>query len=377
MSKTTENANIGLHKCAICILLTAFMLCVLTFSCSAEGRTEELVDAKIEDILSGFSEAVPDGETVGNDLSTISGGLGIKGILEDVINAVRDGSGEIKRLLLTLIGIALISTLASLLQGEVATYASHGIAVIGAALLFERLIFLVQGTRSSLSEIGSFFGAVIPISLAVNSIGASLSTASTQAIGMGLTLGAYSFIAESLLGVVACSIFLFSALSAVDPIFKEAAKGIKNLFLSLLGALTVLLGATFALQSTISSSGDSLAIRGARYAASSAIPIVGNAVSGALGLVSGGIQYARGVVGGGSIAVVLSLMTAPLVTLFMYRICLRMGIFFTSLCSIGGCEGVLNSFLGAIDVLIAVYALTGVIYITELVAFLKGGVGVA
>ena len=82
-------------------------------------------------------------------------------------------------------------------------------------------------------------------------------------------------------------------------------------------------------------------------------------------------------VGGGSIAVVLSLMTAPLVTLFMYRICLRMGIFFTSLCSIGGCEGVLNSLLGAIDVLIAVYALTGVIYITELVAFLKGGVGVA
>lgn len=353
------------------------MLCVLTFSCSAAGRTEELVDTKIEDILSGFSEAVPDGEAVGNDLSTISGGLGIKGILEDVINAVRDGSGEIKRLLLTLIGIALISTLASLLQGEVATYASHGIAVIGAALLFERLIFLVQGTRASLGDIGSFFGAVIPISLAVNSIGASLSTASTQAIGMGLTLGAYSFIAESLLGAVACSIFLFSALSAVDPIFKEAAKGIKNLFLSLLGALTVLLGATFALQSTISSSGDSLAIRGARYAASSAIPIVGNAVSGALGLVSGGIQYARGVVGGGSIAVVLSLMTAPLVTLFMYRICLRMGIFFTSLCSIGGCEGVLNSFLGAIDVLIAVYALTGVIYITELVAFLKGGVGVA
>lgn len=372
MRKICVKANKRLHKCLIYISLSLIVLSLCAFTCKAEG----IADSKIEDILTDFGEAVPEGEKA-EELSSVAEGLGVKQILEAVILAIKDGSGEIKRLLLTLIGIAMISALASLWQSEVSVYASHGVAALSAALLFERLVFLVRGTIDSLGEISSFFGAVVPISLAVNSLGASLSTASTQAIGMGLTLSAYSFITERVLGGVACAIFLCSALSAVDPIFKDAAKAIKSLFLTLLGTLTVLIGATFALQSTISSSSDSLAIRGARYAASSAIPIVGNAVAGALGLVSGGIAYARGIVGGGSISVVLSLMTAPLVTLFMYRICLKIGIFFSSLCSVGGCESVISSFLGALDVLIAVYALTGVVYIAELVAFLKGGVGVA
>jgi stage III sporulation protein AE len=138
-----------------------------------------------------------------------------------------------------------------------------------------------------------------------------------------------------------------------------------------------MLGATFSLQSTLSVSADSVAIRGARYAVSNAIPIVGGTVSGALGLVAGGIQYARGVVGAGAIAVVLSLILAPLVTLISYRLCLKLGVELCSCCSLDVCANLLTSFFGALDVLIATYSLTAVIYIVELLSFLKGGVGIA
>jgi hypothetical protein len=120
-----------------------------------------------------------------------------------------------------------------------------------------------------------------------------------------------------------------------------------------------------------------MAIRSAKYAASGTIPIVGNAVAGALGLVFGGISYARSIVGTGAIAVILSLVLSPLVTLFAYRAVLRLGICFCSLCSVDGCESIFSSFLGALDSLIAVYSLTAVVYVTELVAFLKGGVSLA
>ena len=95
------------------------------------------------------------------------------------------------------------------------------------------------------------------------------------------------------------------------------------------------------------------------------------------GLVSGGVTYARDIIGGGAIAVVLSVVLSPLVTLFAYRLCLRLGSAVSSLCSLGGCEGVIDSFCGALDTVIAVYTLTSVIYIAELIAFLKGGVSLA
>ena len=131
------------------------------------------------------------------------------------------------------------------------------------------------------------------------------------------------------------------------------------------------------MQSVIASGADSVVIRGAKYAVGSAVPIVGSSVSGALGLAINGASYARGVIGGGAVAVIVAFMLAPMVTLLAYRLCLNLGIFFFGLCSLDGCEGVLSCFLGAIDTLIAVYSMTAVIYVIELFAFLKGGVGIA
>ena len=244
-------------------------------------------------------------------------------------------------------------------------------------MMLDKLTFLLSGAVDSLKEISSFFKAVIPVTVAVNSLGASPTIASSQALGMGLTLSAYSYVSTELLAPIVGAIFVCSAASSLDPVFERLSIGVKNLFLSILSALTVLVGATFSLQSAIAVSADSTLIRSARYAVSSTIPIVGNTVSGALGIALGSASYARGIVGGGAIAVVISLMLAPFITVIAYRMCLKVGIAFCSLCSVDGARGVLNTFLGAIDTLLAVYALTCIIYIVELAAFLKGGVTVA
>ena len=374
MKKRCKNANKGLRIIAISVILFAT---ILSGGCVKTKAYESEVNERIDGAIDDFYDAVPEGAPDINGVTDVSESLGVKHILAEVIAAIRDGSDELVALTLTLLGIALICTLASLSDGELSPYATGAVCAVSAALLFERLIFLAKGTVSALSEINSFFGAVIPISLAVNSLGASPTTASTQAVGMGLTLSAYSFITERMLGGVTGAIFISSALSSLDPAFSRIARSVKTLFTWMLGIVTLLLGATFALQSTISASADSIAMRGAKYAVSSAIPIVGGAVSGALGLVSGGIAYARGIVGGGAIAVLLSLVISPLVTLLAYRFCLKLGVTFCSFCSIDSCERIFSAFSGAIDALIAVYALSAAIYLTELAAFLKGGANLA
>ena len=377
MRKMRQKGNKRLHKIVFCIAVIGFAVSICSVRCSAEENVETLVNSEIEGVLGDFYDAVPDTETSVDDVNDIVESLGVKRILAVVIGVIKDSSAELTSLSLTLVGIAMLTTLSSLSENELSSAACRTIGAVGAALLFERLYFLVDGAIASLRELNEFFGAVIPLCLTVNSLGASLSTASVQATGMGLTLGLYSYISEKLLGAVACAVFVTSALSGIDTRLARISKSVRMLFLTLLGILTTLIGATFALQSTISASADSLAMRSAKYAVSSTIPIVGNAVSGALGLVSGGVTYARDIIGGGAIAVVLSVVLSPLVTLFAYRLCLRLGSAISSLCSLGGCEGVIDSFCGALDTVIAVYALTSLIYIAELVAFLKGGVSLA
>ena len=362
-------ANLRLHIVAVFLALIVFLLSDGAVVCRAAGSGEASLDGIIED----FYGAVPDDVT--KDELTES--LGVKRVLAAVISSLGEHSGELLSLLMTTVGIALFGALASTSDNELSPYVSSAVGVVSAAMLFERLHFLVEGAVGTLSEINGFFGAVIPISLAVNSLGAAPTTASTQAVGMGLTLSLYSFISERMLGGVVGALFVSSALAGIDPLLARISRSVKRLFLSLVGIMTLLISATFALQSTVSSSTDSLAVRSARYAVSSAIPIVGGAVSGALSLVGGGLSYARTVVGGGAIAVVLTLVLAPMVTLLAYRLCLCAGVSLASWCSLGGCESVLTAFLGALDALIAVYALTAIVYVVELVAFLKGGVGLA
>lgn len=366
-----------LRKTAYVVILLSLILSLVHTVCGAdEFDYTDQVDSCVEDVIDDYGEILPE-EYKDIDIEKAIDTVSIRRIIEGVLNEINGKSGEISSFLLMLLGMVMMGALASLSTTEMGIVSSRAIGVVASAMLFERLLSVVLGAVSSLHEVGDFFGAIIPVTLAVNTLGISPTTATTQAVGMGLTLGIYGYIANNLILPIVVAIFVTSAASSIDPVFSRISKGVKEIFLWGTGILTALIGATFSLQSVISISADSAAIRSAKYAITGTIPIVGNVVSGALGLVAGGVSYARGLIGGGAIAVIVMLVLSPLVTLLLYRICIKFGVFFSSVCSLDGCASVLSSFLGAFDALIAIYALTSVVYILELVAFLKGGVALA
>ena len=367
--------NYRLHKIVILLFFFAFILNASVLECRAAETDVGDIYGEIDGIIEDFTDAVPDGLQDMADTEKLTESVGIKEILSGVISGVRGQGGELVAFLLILLAVGLMTSLASLGGGETSAFASRAVGIVCSAMLFERLIALIDGAVSSLCEINEFFSAVIPVALAVNSLGVSPTTASTQATGMGLTLSLYSYLGVEVLGTLVGVIFVLSSASSIDPLFAALSRNVRNLFLSFIGILTALVSACFALQSTISSSADTAMMRSARYAVSSSVPIVGSTVSGALNMLAGGVAYARGIVGGGAIAVVLTLMLAPMVTILAYRFCLKIGIFFCSVS--GGGEGILSPFLFALDTLLAVYSLTATLYVVELVAFLKGGGGLA
>lgn len=377
MKKRGRKRNKSLHIALLILFTAPIILCASRVNCQAASESDTAIKESVDGIIEEFESALPDGSEAQTDANALSESIGIKNLLNRIVGVISGQGGELVKFILSLVGVALMGALASNARSDIAPSVSRAVGVVASAMMLERLIFLFEGVGKSFSEISSFFAALIPVTLAVNSLGVSPTLASTQAVGMGVTLSAYSFISERLLVPIVSAIFVSSAASSIDPLFERIAKGIKGVFLSFIGIFTVLVGATFSLQSAISSGADSTIMRSARYAVAGSIPIVGNAVSGALGLVSGGVAYARGIIGAGSVAVILTLILSPLVTMLLYRICLKLGIFFASVCSVGGCEGVMASFVGALDTLIAVYSLGALIYIVEMVAFLKGGVGIA
>lgn len=372
-------ANKRLHNLAkmlIILLLTVGMFGVK--ASAEETSSEQLTRDSVDSLIGDFESILPPGTEGLSDISNSADALGIEFLFGEIIKTVKGGYTSFFTFFLLLVGIALLVFIASSCPGNMSGYCKGAASLIGGAIIFERLFFLVKEVSVSLSSINDFFSALIPIATATELLGLSAATASAESLGMAMTLGIYSSFSGKFLLSLSGILLVVCALSHVEPeLFQRLGKSIKGAIVTLLGALTTLIGVTFSLQNLITSRADSGTIRTARYAISGMIPLVGNTVSGALGTLLGSVSYAKGVIGGGAIAVIVVMACAPLVTLLVYRLTLLGATFLSELASVGGAAGLFKSFLDAIDVLIAIYSLTALVYVVEIAVFLKGGAGVA
>lgn len=360
-----------------CGVFAAFCAFISIFSVRAMAYAENdlsLIDESGEAILGDFMSILPEGMEDLASPDASSDAVGMTFLLECIINTVNGRAGEITVFLLMLIGVSMLSSLSALRDGDTGRVCKGCVAIISSALILDKIFALVDEVGDALASINDFYASVIPVVTAVNMLGLSFSTASAQSVGMTISLGVYSFLCGDFLYSFVGALSALAALSSIEgTILDQIAKSVRKAFLWAIGILTAFVGATFSLQSLISYSADSAVMRGAKYAVSGMIPIVGGSISAALSLLSGSFGYLRGVVGGGSIAVIIAFTIAPLTTLLLYRACFAIAVFFSEVCSKDGAPGAFGAFSFALDSLIAVYSLSVVVYVIQLAVFLKGG----
>lgn len=367
-----------LHICVILALLSTFDLFGVTSYATEKERSDySLIDERVEGILSDFSSILPEGKESFKNPYNSSDAVGLRFLLESIFLVIKGESGVFFSFLTLLLGISLLMSLSSMQDGEMGRAGKNAVFLISSAVVMDKVFDAVASIGSSLKEINAFFASVIPIITAANALGVSPGLATAQTAAMSFTLQIYSFFSGNFLYSLAGIMLIVSALSALDEFsFGKIASGLRKTFLTFMGAMTAFVGAVFSLQSIISASADSGLLRGAKYAVSGMIPIVGSSISSALSTLLGGVTYLKGVVGGGAIAVILSMALAPLISLIIYRLCFCIASFFASFCG-GGADSVLSTFASVFDALIAVYSMTVVVYVLELSVFLKGGMNLA
>lgn len=359
----------------VLLMLSLFGAFSLPASATDDGTvygTESLSEGAVG-ALDDFRDILPGGYEDLAEPFESADSIGFERLFSIIADGVSGRRGELVSFLLLVIGCAILISLSASLGGEYSSLCRGAVGVICSVCIFSRLFPIVDEVARTVGEINGFFGALIPLMATVNTLGGNVTAASSQALGMTLTMQLYGSLGSSLTLIIG-AMFAVGMLSTLGGGFAAVGRGVRGLFGRGMGIFTALLAGTLSLQTLLTGVSDSTAMRVARYAISGTVPIVGGAVSSALSTLAGGLSYAKGVIGGGAVAVLVLMAAVPLVILLLYKLCFFLAITFLDFTSGGEGGECLVAISGGLDALISVYTMTSVIYIFQVILFIMGGI---
>ena len=349
----------------------------LSRSTFAEDTVFEGVAPELLEILDELRDILP--EEISTDPEQLVAQVGVENLASAIISGLSGGGGRVAELFATVVGLSLIFAVAeTVMEGmpQLGAAAEVGIRTVLVIPVFSALYGLTESVSCGVRSASELFGSLIPLMSAVLSAGGLSATAITQESGMSITLGVVSGLVADLLLPLVGAMFLLSAISAVSSNAPSAAAGLRGLFTFVMGGGATVLVGTVSLQTVITSAADSVTLRGVKYALSNMIPAVGSVVSGSLSALTSGVGVVSGVMGGASAMAMCSIFALPVIELILYRLALKVGTFILELLGASFGKRTLGAFICALDALITVTVCCGVIYILEIVLFLKHGLGV-
>ena len=328
-----------------------------------------------------FIDAVPEGVDTPKNEDELLSGVGFDSLIAELMGALRFGTGAAVSLFVMLFGLAVIIAVSEssppFENPSLNRHVAAGITTISAILIFGKIGPICFSVREGIEELSAFFSALIPVLTGIMTAGGNISSAAAQSLNMNVTLAVISYICTELLLPLSFALFSLAMASSLDSgAVGAVAKSVKNFFMWVLGIGSTVVIAAITMQSVVAGAKDSAYLRAARYAASGMIPVVGSTVSSALAALAGSISYVKTTVGVSAVLVIITLAVSPLINILFHRLSFSLTISFLELMNASGSVRVFSAFRSAIDALLSVYVVSVIIYISEIVVFMKCGVSV-
>ena len=170
----------------------------------------------------------------------------------------------------------------------------------------------------------SAVAAFLPLSAARYAMGGNLTTAASSTTVMGITLTICQFFCTKTVIPVFCICLCTSMLSSLEGQEGVSAGGtvsgmIRKWYTAALAFVMMILTCSLGGSTLLSSKADNVAMRGAKFAVSSFIPVSGGAVSSTLGNLAASIELLRGSVGIIGIVIILMMLLPTLIELALLR----------------------------------------------------------
>ena len=361
--------------------LSAFFLCsfLSPIAFADNKEDEETLPDVYQDLLESLPpallERLPEG-ALSSKAEDVGGAVGemssFSYLLQTVLSLVGLRLGDCLGLLCSVVGILILSSVcrtfcASFKRPEIARAFSFMITLIITITLFASGFGTIDSTVSYFQTLNTFTSASIPLMGSLYVMGGNAATAVATSAGLSL----FMTVLEEIVGrsiVPFCGICLSLALIGAcegGPRLNGLLTSLKKNYTLLLSFFMMLLLAMLGSQTVLGASQDTLAMRSAKFAAGSMIPVVGGSVAELLRSVSASVGYMRTSVGICGVLLLLLLMLPTLIELLLARTTWQVCSFFAEILGCDGEKKLLDEFASINGYLIAAVAIcSSVLFLT-------------
>ena len=278
----------------------------------------------------------------------------------------------------SLIGILLLSAIVNALRNSLGGEEIKGAFSLCSALVLCSLLLtkgygMLEECVTFFSSLNSLCAAMLPLVCVLYTLGGNLGAGAASATGLSI----YMTLLEELVGK---SILPFCTLCTVMALITSLCPQIrlgtllstvKKNYTTLLSFLMMLLLAVLSTQTLLSAGSDTLAMRSARFAAGSILPVVGGSIGELLRTVSAGVGYLRSTLGVCAVILVLLTLLPTLVRLFLFRLVWQIG---ASLAELLGCvteKKLLDEFASLCGYLLSAVSICSSVLLLSLTALVR------
>ena len=341
----------------------------------------------IDSLPEGVTDLLPDGAVSGDaesltsaaeEMSSVSYLIGV--LLDSFGSAVTELFPTLALILTVVILSALCRAFASSLSGvsEAVTYVVGlcsycTIAAVSVGVL-ERLEEYFDSLFSSVS-------AFVPLVGVLLAAGGNINGARFGTVALSATLALCQFFFTKTVIPIFCICLSLDLLSVFDGSGgfggRTVAQSLKKWYTTALSFVMMIMTTAIAAQSILASRADGVAMRGARFAVGSFIPIVGGTLSSTLGTLASSVELIRGSVGVVGIAVILLLLIPTIVSLAALRGIFALSAFVAGMVGCGGERGLLDEISSLYGYLEGAAVLSASVFLVSFAIFAATGAAVA
>ena len=336
-----------------CAVLVPLLLILLPFSAHAQEITLPSADEDVPEELFDLFDALPsdvrdllpekvfstDRELLGEGVREMSD---LSYLLRTLLSIVGLKLGDCVALFASVTGLLLISSVVSALRSSlrserVARAFSFCSTLVVTLSILSLMTGALDATVSYFSTLNALTAASIPVMTVLYTLGGN----ATAAVASSAGLSVFMTVTEELIGksiLPFCGLCSFLAvMRSLDPSIRLGTLlgAIKKHYATALTFLTVLLIAMLSTQTLLAARGDTVLMRGAKFATGNLIPVVGGSVSELLKTVCAGVGYLRGAVGLCGTLLLLLTLLPTLVELLLLRLAWQLT---ASVADLLGCE---------------------------------------
>jgi len=356
----------------ITFVVTAVLLSVM---CAADEITDEIIEYSGVRSIEGY---LPD--TLGeNGISPSFEDSGIDNVVPKLIKMLFSG---FSKELGSFIGLFAFLCVCSVirLHGELFRSVGKTAEYISLLCLSGYCYVFVSGSVDmvvrAVSETDTFMSVMLPVMTSLYAVSGNAATAIVQNAGVYAAITLFEKINASVLVPLFNFCFAMAIVCRTGSVdLSGVSKFIRNFIIRSCVTLLTFMTAVLFFKSTFSSSADTLAMRGVRYAASF-IPIVGPSISEALRTVTSSVGVIKNSCGVIAFIAVLLLTLPVIASLYLNKLSLDIC---ASLSGIIGCErekGIISDASGICGFTLALTCCSAVFFIFALTIFIKSSVGV-